>query len=86
MQVRPGQRPAFTDAGPEGVEVDVAELRTSGIEEVLPVDHLPEWTDRVVQIEPVQRAGGVAGQVEAGLGGLPGRQPVGDVRPEARQA
>ena len=85
VQVGPGQRPALADAGPEGVEVDLAELRAGGVEEALAVDDLAERADRAVQVEPAQRAGGVAGQVEAGLGELPRGQLVGDVRPEARQ-
>ena len=62
VQVGPGQRPALADAGPERVEVDLAELRARGVEEPLPVDHLPERPDR--RVRPSRRSARAA---------LPGR-------------
>ena len=78
----PGQGPALADAGPERVEVDLAQCAAGGVEEPLPVDNVPERPDRAVEVEPAQRPGGVAGQVETGSRHSRRWQPLGDVGAE----
>ncbi len=86
VQVGSGQRAALADPGPECVEVDLAQRRTGRVEEPLPVDDLPVRADGVVEVQPAQRAGRVAGQVQAGVGEVVRRRPVRSGRKPARRS